>query len=88
MHLELFCFQARRSLFHLYLSTLQDSLHNTHSFQYLDISLLTDPHTAIFPTQHHSGVYGQLRTCHLLKDELQKNFILFVLAKALRVIPA
>ncbi|WP_197052234.1 hypothetical protein [Hoylesella buccalis] len=55
---------------------------------HIDFFLATNPHTAIFPTQHHSGVYGQLRTCHLLKDELQKNFILFVLAKALRVITA
>ena len=41
--LSFFCFQAGSSLSHQYLSTLQDSLRNTHSFQYLDISLPTDP---------------------------------------------
>lgn len=78
MHLELFCFQARRYLFHLYLSILQDSLHNTHSFQYLDISLLTDSHTSIFPTQHHNGVSGSTQSQPpIIKSELQKSFILF-----------
>ena len=41
---------------------------------HIDFFLATDPHTAIFPTQHHSGVYGQLRTCHLLKKLATKEF--------------